>query len=161
MMLPRVGRHPHTEIESIDILLQASAHLLAGLKILGGAALLWMAYKCGRSALKPVRQTPQVVEQGVWFKRGLLLNLSNPKAVIAWMAALSMGLGTGDGHMQVVAATLGCMALGVLNYTGYAVAFSLTGVMAAYMRLRRWIDGILAGLFAVAGLGLLRSAFCR
>ncbi|NND41677.1 MAG: LysE family translocator, partial [Silicimonas sp.] len=30
-----------------------------------------------------------------------------------------------------------------------------------YQRLRRWIDGIVAGLFAVAGLALIRSAVSR
>ena len=93
--------------------------------------------------------------------RGLILNLSNPKAVVAWMAALSMGLGSGDNVTIVVTATLVCMALGFVNCAGYALMFSISGVMAGYRRLRKWIDGAAAGLFAVAGFGLLRSAFSR
>jgi len=91
----------------------------------------------------------------------LMLNLSNPKAVVAWMAALSMGLGVGDNTGHVIAATFVCMALGFLNYASYAMAFSLPGFMAGYRRLRRWIDGAVAGLFAIAGFGLIRSAFSR
>jgi threonine efflux protein len=98
---------------------------------------------------------------GRWFWRGLLLNLSNPKAVVAWMAALSMGLGQGTGTHAVAIATLICVGLGFVNYAGYALTFSLPGFMAGYRRSRRWIDGVVAGLFALAGLSLIRSALTR
>ena len=141
--------------------LQGSVHLLFALKIFGGMYLLWLAFQSGRAALKKtvsVRDTPS---KGRWFTRGLLLNLSNPKAVVAWMAALSMGLGVGDNNGHLTTATLVCIALGFLNYATYAMAFSMPGFMVGYKRLRRWIDGIAAGLFAVAGIGLIRSTFSR
>jgi threonine efflux protein len=93
--------------------------------------------------------------------RGLVLNLSNPKTVVAWMAVLSMGLGAGDNNWSVVAARLGCVALGFVNYAGYEMAFSRPGFMAGYRPLLRWIDGTVAGLFAMVGLGLIGSAFSR
>ncbi|MEM8852564.1 MAG: LysE family translocator [Pseudomonadota bacterium] len=141
--------------------LQASETALIILKILGGLYLLWLAVQSGRAAVKPTAAAPTRVSDGRWFLRGLILNLSNPKAVVAWMAALSMGLGVGDGSAHVFAATLVCVALGFANYAGYAMAFSLKGFMAGYQRLRRWIDGAVAALFAAAGLGLLRSAVTR
>ena len=145
----------------LGALLQGSASFLAGAKIFGGLYLVGLAYQSGRSALKAVKTVPAALRQGFWFRRGLALKLSNPKAVVVSMAALSMGLGTGDSNAQLIAATLGCMALGLLNYMGYALAFSFAGAMAAYERLRRWIDGVVAGLFAAAGLGLIRSALSR
>ncbi|XWN33215.1 MAG: LysE family translocator [Devosia sp.] len=141
--------------------LQASETALIALKVLGGLYLLWLAIQSGRSALKPSTAAPVCVSDGRWFVRGLVLNLSNPKAVVAWMAALSMGLGVGDGGAHVIAATLVCFALGFANYAGYAMAFSLSGFMAGYQRLRRWIDGAVAALFAAAGFGLIRSAISR
>ncbi len=141
--------------------LQSSVVLLTGLKVFGGLYLLWLAWQSWRSAITP--QTDQVAPagQGRWFIRGLILNLSNPKAVVAWMAALSMGMGTGDAVGALLTATLVCMALGFLNYAGHALAFSRAGFMRGYQRARRWIDGAVAALFAVAGLGLLRSALTR
>ena len=142
-------------------ILQGTASVLTGLKILGGLYLLWLAVQSGRSAMRRSHRAASLPDTGKWFWRGLLLNLSNPKAVVAWMAALSMGLG-GEGNTSIVAAaTLVCVVLGFANYAGYAMAFSLSGCMAGYKRLRRWIDGVVAGLFAVAGLSLLRSAFSR
>lgn len=100
-------------------------------------------------------------DRGRGFTHGLLLNLSNPKAVLAWMATLSLGLGHGSGAGQVIVATLLCSALGLMIYGAYALAFSTASAMGIYARIRRWVEGIVAGLFAAAGLGLLRSALDR
>jgi len=141
--------------------LQGSAVLLTALKVFGGLYLLWLAYQSWRSAKTAQTEVKVETRTQRWFARGLILNLSNPKAVVAWMAALSMGMGSGDGNALLVLATVLCMLLGYLNYAGHAFAFSFAGFMTGYARMRRWIDGAVAILFAAAGLGLLRSAFTR
>jgi len=145
----------------LGAILQTSAHLLTALKIFGGLYLLWLAFQSGRSALSGSENKAATVNQDRWLWRGLLLNLSNPKAVVAWMAALSMGMGADSGSGQVILATILCSVLGVLNYSFHALAFSLPHFMAGYQRFQRWIEGVVAGLFAVAGFGLIRSAFIR
>jgi len=145
----------------LGAVLQSSVYVLMTLKVLGGLYLLWLAYQSGRAALRPGALQPVSVTEGRWFYRGLLLNLSNPKSVIAWMAALSVGLDPGASLTSVAAATGLCMALGFVNNYFYTAVFSLSGVMATYSRIRRWVDGVVAGLFAVAGLGMIRSALAR
>jgi len=150
----------------LGAILQTTTHLLAALKVAGGLYLLWLAYGSARSAMRGVvAPTPGGEEtspsEGRWFVRGLVLNLSNPKAVVAWMAALSVGLGADDGLGSVAIATFGCMLIGFAIYAAYAAAFSSAAVMRGYARARRWIDGIVAALFALAGFALLRSAFAR
>lgn len=139
--------------------LQGSASLLVALKILGGLYLLWLAFQSARSAIKESEPGRLIENQTRWFMRGLVLNLSNPKAIVAWMAALSMGLGGGDRGGQVLVAMLVCVGLGVGNYAGYAFAFSLPGFMNGYQHWRKRIDGAVAALFCLAGIGLIRSAF--
>lgn len=142
--------------------LQASAWALSGLKLLGGAYLLWLAYQSAHSARRTSVQEPRMqIGKRRWFARGLMLNLSNPKAVIAWMATLSLGVTGTDSAWQVVAATVLCAALGFLIYLTYVLVFSTPAAMDVYVRARRWIDGVAAGLFAIVGLGLLRSAFAK
>ena len=141
--------------------LQGSMHLLTGLKIFGGLYLLWLAISAGRNAMKPVNVAEAALDGGRWFWRGLVLNLSNPKAAVAWMAALSMGMGSEDNSGHVITATLLCMGLGAMNYAAYAMTFSLPGFMALYRRLRVWIEGACAALFAIAGFGLLKTALSR
>ena len=148
-------------ITGMGAILQTSAVALAALKIVGGAYLLWLAYQSGRAALKGEEDAKRDPGNGLWFRRGLFLNLSNPKAVIAWMAALSMGFAGGEGTAQLIAAFVMCMAIGTANYFAHALLFSLPGAMAAYRRAGRWINGAVAALFSAGGFGLIRSAFVR
>lgn len=145
----------------LGVVLQASATALLVLKLFGASYLLWLAYHSARAAASPTQQDKKALSEGRWYIRGLLLNLSNPKAVVAWMAALSVGLGADDGLLQLAAITCFCMLIGVGNYVGHAFTFSISGVMDRYAKARRWIDGAVAGLFATAGFGLLKSAFGR
>ncbi len=145
----------------IGAILQTSEAILTALKVFGGLYLVWLAIQSGYSALAPSKTPAKVGPRGRWFVRGLVLNLSNPKAVVAWMAALSVGLGSGDAGSQLVVAVLLCAAIGFFNYFIHALAFSLSGFMSAYKRLHRWIDGAVAGLFAATGIGLVTSAVYR
>jgi len=77
------------------------------------------------------------------------------------MATLSLGVSHEHGPLQVIAATGLCVALGFLIYAGYVYIFSSNGAMQVYSRLRRTIDGVVAELFAFAGLGLIRSSLYR
>lgn len=145
----------------LGAILQASSHALIGLKILGGLYLLWLAFGAARSSARRQVTVANATDRRHGFRLGLLLNLSNPQAVFAWMATLALGLGSGSGGWQVVTATSLCIALGFLIYTLYALVFSTSGAMRAYARARRWIEGVVAGLFAIAGFALIRSAFIR
>jgi threonine efflux protein len=145
----------------VGAVLQSSLLVLTLLKVLGGLYLLWLAFQSGRSALRPETGTQVISEGRNWFLRGLLLNLSNPKAVVAWMAALSVGLDTTSDGGSLLVATAACAAIGFATYALYAVVFSIRGMMIGYMRFRRATEGTVAALFAVAGFGLIRSAFAR
>jgi threonine efflux protein len=118
----------------LGVVVQGTTVLLTLLKLFGGAYLVWLAIQSGRSAARRTEDTIVSVQKGGWFWRGLVLNLSNPKAVVAWMAALSMGLGQETDAQAVAVATVICAVLGLMNYTGYALTFSLPGFMAGYRR---------------------------
>lgn len=145
----------------LGVILQTSEFALVSLKLLGGLYLLWLAYQSAISAKTASANLKKPLKRGRWFYRGLILNLSNPKAVVAWMAALSMGLGVDDSTAQVAAATGMCFVIGFINYIGHAWVFSFSGAMSGYQRFRRWIEGVVASLFALAGFGLIRSALSR
>ncbi len=145
----------------LGALLQSSIYLLMALKILGGLYLLWLA---AASILSAKNTYLEKVDNGAnknWFLRGLLLNLSNPKTVIAWMAALSLGLNSDNSFYTVGAAFCVCLVVGFLSNVTYSVLFSMSGMMRLYQKAKRWVDGVVAGLLALAGFGLIRSAFAR
>jgi len=142
-------------------LLQASAGVLAVLKLIGGLYLLYLAWSSARSAVRSEDTEVKAEGAGRWFWRGVILNLSNPKSVIAWMAALSMGLDPEGSSLSVVLTTLVCVVVAFLNNLSYSLVFSMRGMMATYRRFRRWIDGVSAVLFSLAGFALIRSVFAR
>jgi threonine/homoserine/homoserine lactone efflux protein len=142
-------------------LLQTTAGALAVMKLIGGGYLLWLAWKSGWSAAIPDTRPAEQTGPGRWFWRGITLNLSNPKSVIAWMAALSMGLDPNGSLTSIIVTTLLCVAVAFLNNISYSLIFSMGGMMQVYRRFRRWIDGVSAALFAMAGVALIRSAFSR
>jgi len=141
--------------------LQASLSVLIAFKIFGAAYLFWLAWQSARSAMGSQPVAIAKIPNGNWYLRGFILNLSNPKCVIAWMAALSVGLDPSGSAASVVPAMLVCVFVAVTNNVFYSLVFSTGGMMLAYERSRRWIEGAVAGLFAGAGLGILKSAFSK
>jgi threonine/homoserine/homoserine lactone efflux protein len=146
-------------------IIQSSIYLLMALKVFGGLYLLRLAYLSAKETMKPNSANIEMIDENVsgknWFFRGVIMNISNPKTVIAWMAALSVGLGSSDGILSLVSGLVVCMIVGFATNAMYSICFSYRGVMNWYQRASRWINGVTSFLFSIAGIGLLRSAFNR
>lgn len=143
-------------------LLTHYAQLLQLLKIAGGLYLLYLAYKALRSALRKEEMLPETGKAAPrtlkqTFLLGYAIHLTNPKAIFAWLAIISIGL---PAHASIEAVGFivgGCLATGIAVFTGYALLFSTSGALAVYRRARRGIDGTMALLFGVAGVKLLTA----
>ena len=146
-------------------ILQSSIYLLMALKVFGGLYLLRLAYLSAKDTVKPNSASIETINENVsgknWFLRGVIMNISNPKTVIAWMAALSVGLGSNDGIFSLVSGLVVCIIVGFATNAMYSFCFSYRGVMNWYQRASRWVNGVTSILFSIAGIGLLRSAFNR
>ncbi|MBK0400060.1 LysE family transporter [Limibaculum sp. M0105] len=142
----------------LGALMLAWAPALGIVRIAGGCFLLWLAWRSAQSALRPAAAGGTASgakgARGM-FRQGLLLNLLNPKALLAWGAVIALGMPAGAGAAEFAAIVGVCSALGCAIYAGYAVLFSLAAVRAGYARARRWIDGVCAALFAAAGGALI------
>jgi threonine/homoserine/homoserine lactone efflux protein len=85
------------------------------------------------------------------------MHIANPKAILSWMAVMSLGLGQDASGGVLPAIIGGCAFLGVIVFGGYAVLFSTAPMIALYVRLRRGVEGAFSALFALAGFKLLAS----
>ena len=138
------------------------AQLLIVLKIGGGLYLLWLAFKAGKSAVRGAiageeRPNAPRASFGRLFRQGILMHVGNPKAILTWVAIMSVALKPDAAASTLPLIIAGCATLCVLVFGGYALLFS-TAVMAAfYRRIRRGLDALLACCFAVAGLKLVFS----
>lgn len=147
----------------ISVVLAAYAQALFVIKISGAVYLLYLAFRAGKSALKPVSDFTKTDAGGATpcyrslYRQGILMHIGNPKAIMAWIAIMSLGFRE-DAPAGILPAIVGgCAFLGIIVFGGYAVLFSTASMIALYARLRRWIEGVLAAVFALAGLRLLFS----
>lgn len=145
----------------VSAVLTEYAEALTLLKILGGAYLLFLAFKAARSALtsteKVEREIADAPALSGWrlYQRGLLMHLTNPKALLGWVATMTLGLGAQATPQTVAVILAGCAVLSVTIFCGYAIVFSTAPMVRAYRSARRWIEGTLALVYATAGLKLL------
>lgn len=131
-------------------------------KVIGGMYLLWLAFCAARSALSGtqfVATGDGSVEDSAWhyFKRGLAIHATNPKAALAWIAIVSIGLNQQATLINTAILLGGCALLGILTFGSYAMLFSTQFMVAVYRRCQRTIEVLMAALFGVAGVKLLTT----
>ncbi|WP_299726341.1 LysE family translocator [uncultured Tateyamaria sp.] len=146
----------------LSAILATYASALLVIKIFGGLYLLWLAYKSFKSAasrhdieakeLAGGRRTPFG-----YFQRGYIIQMTNPKAALAWIAIISLGLQKGAPLWVGAVIVLGTFALSILIHLLYAVTFSTPVMVRVYGKARRGIQAVLGTFFALAGLRLLTS----
>lgn len=122
----------------------------AALKIVGTVYLTWFAIALWRNADRPLPAAP--AGHGRGFRRGLLTNLSNPKAVFFIAAIFSTVLPA----MPQGAAALGLLAdhfaIELLWYGSVALMLTTAPVRAAYLRAKARIDRVSAAALALLAL---------
>ena len=138
------------------------AILLTAIKIAGGLFLLWLAYKAFRSAASAhdINATVSNDEgRGMmgYFLKGLTVQMTNPKAALAWIAIVSLGMQAGAPLWVAFVIVVGTTVLSVICHVLYALVFSTPPMVRIYAKGRRWVQGTLGFLFTFAGLKLLTS----
>ncbi|WP_416066542.1 LysE family translocator [Rhizobium sp. ZK1] len=147
----------------VSAILAQYAQALIVLKIAGGLYLMFLAYKAGKSAMTSDEKQGRAIDairpaSGFsLYRRGLLMHLTNPKALLGWIATMTLGLGPGATPATVAVILAGCAILSITIFCGYALVFSTAPMIRMYRHARRWIEGTLALVFGAAGMKLLLS----
>lgn len=146
----------------LTALLATYASALIVIKISGGLYLLWLAYKAIKSAASQHDIEAKELAGGKrtlsgYALRGFVVQMTNPKAALAWIAIVSLGLQVNAPLWVVAMIVIGTSILSVVIHGLYAIAFSTPIVMRAYSKARRFIQAILGVFFAAAGINLLSS----
>lgn len=144
-------------VAGVTAVLAQIAELMTVLRIVGAAYLAWLAVKAFRNAASPPRLVVQQVRRDSAWRTGLagfLLQISNPKAILFWLAIAGVG-GVGDAPP---AAIILFVAVAFVNsfvgHAGYALLLSSAPVRNAYLRARRWIEAGLGCFFLFASFKL-------
>lgn len=146
----------------LSAILSQYAIALTAIKIFGGFYLLWFAYKSFKSAASAHDIEAKTLDGGKrtpfgYAKSGYIIQMTNPKAALAWIAIISLGL-TENAPVWVGAAiVVGTFILSVIIHILYAVAFSTPFMVRIYGKARRGIQVTLGAFFTFAGIKLLTS----
>ncbi|PVZ86364.1 threonine export protein RhtC [Serratia sp. S1B] len=146
----------------LNLILQKMAWLHQIIMVAGGLYLCWMGWQLLRSArnhhLQPSESTERKVvlaKPGHSFIRGLLTNLSNPKAVIYFGSVFSLFVGEDVG----AGARWGLFTLITVEtlvwFSLVAVVFALPKMRRGYQRVVKWVDGLAGVLFTGFGVHLI------
>lgn len=146
----------------LSALLTRYATALVVLKTAGGLYLLWLAFKALRAAASPHDIEAVEVSAGgrsltSFYLRGLTVQMTNPKAIFAWIAVIALSLRPDPPLWVWFAVVGGGTTISALLHVVFAIAFSTRSMIRAYTAGRRWIQGVLGVFFAFAGIKMLTS----
>lgn len=139
----------------LNLVFAAAPALLWALKIVGGAYLLWMAWKMWRHAAEPLDldtagRPPRSAASA--FRLGLMTQLANPKPAVLF-SAIFVGTVPQGTAPWVYAALLAVVFLNETVWnTLVARVFSFERTRAGYISLKTLIDRAFGGMLALLGL---------
>ncbi|MEM9332856.1 MAG: LysE family translocator [Pseudomonadota bacterium] len=135
--------------------LEVFPYSLTAMRLIGGGYLLWLALKGLRAVFQDAPGTinpskSELTNLQAWM-RGLLVLLTNPKAVMMWAAVATFLFGAGLTAEQVLLfGPLGAIS-GFVIYGAYAFLFSTDLANRGYRKFSRWIELIFSASFGALG----------
>jgi threonine/homoserine/homoserine lactone efflux protein len=144
----------------VGLLLSQLAWAMTLLRLIGAGYLLYLAWGAFRKAAQPpavASVTPAIHGRASLFIAGLLMQITNPKAIVFWLAIASVGATEGGGAAVILAFVAGAWLISFACHGAWAVFLSARPIRAAYQRARRWIEGALGVFFTIAAYKLATS----
>ena len=141
----------------IGVVLADAAWAMTVVRWVGAAYLAWLAVGAFRKAATPPEiRVADVAPLPSWryFVMGMLLQVTNVKAIVFWIAIASVGATTGGGAGVILAFVAGAFVVSTTIHGAWALALSSNPVRTLYARARRWVEGALGVFFAVAAFKL-------
>lgn len=143
----------------LSIIFEKIVWLRQGLLIAGGLYLCWLGFQMLKSAFSKHEQSIKHIHLPqsayLFFMKGFLTNLSNPKAIIYFGSIFSLFLSNPHftHHHSLLLMLVSIETL--VWFTVVAFVFSLPVFREAYQNFAKWIDGIAGGVFTLLGVYLI------
>ena len=135
--------------QGLGLLLERVAWLSTVIRVAGACYLMWLAIKAWKRAVTPpaIEKGPATGPSGFFrcFGIGLAMQLTNPKAIVFWLAIAAVGA-TQNAPAGVVALfVFGAFIISLIGHAAYAVLLSSLPFRLAYEHGRRWIEAGIGG----------------
>lgn len=136
-------------------IMMANAWLFEVLRYAGALYLLYLALKSLRSAWIGGKAVPAPASGSAFFMKGLLIHLTNPKAILSWGSIYAIALVPGVGPSAVWFLFGALFLCSMAIFWGYGLLFSSGPIARGYARAKRWFELAFGLLFGAASLKLL------
>ena len=134
---------------------------LTAMKLAGGGYLLFLAVRGARAALRGtgprLRAGETMMSPVAAWRRGALVNITNPKAALMWSAVVTFLFGSGLSAIEVLAFAPAGALTATCVYGAYALLFSTGPARSAYGRFARAFEAVFAATFGMLGATLFFS----
>ena len=120
----------------LGAIMQTNAWVFELLRYAGALYLIYLSYRSLRSAMTPsetVVTSPGVGSYGVAYIRGLLIHLTNPKAILFFAALYSLAVPQATGFTGLVSVILFVGVISSIIFLGYAVLFATNAIRQYYV----------------------------
>ena len=144
----------------VGLLLSQIAWAMTVLKFLGAAYLLYLAYGAAKKAINPPEVTiadVKVESSARLFVKGYLLQVTNPKAIVFWIAIAAIGATSGGGLPVIALFIAGAWVISFLCHGAWSILLSAGHFRRLYARSRRSVEATLSVFFAFAAFKLATS----
>jgi threonine efflux protein len=143
----------------LGAIMLANAWIFEVIRYFGAAYLMYLAYKSARSAIssKEINVKSMTGNKRTLFTKGLLLHVTNPKAILFFGSLYSLGVPAGSSIQDLVIVISAVGIQSFIIFHGYAILFSSKAMTRFYLRLRRWFEGAFAVGFGAASFKILTA----
>ena len=143
----------------LGAIMLANVWVFEVIRYFGAAYLMYLAFKSAHSALPTKEIKVKSVSGGkpTLFAKGLLLHLTNPKAILFFGSLYSLGVPTGASLQDLAIVIVAVWFQSLIVFHGYAILFSSKTMTNLYLRLRRWFEGVFAIGFGAASFKILTA----
>lgn len=128
-------------------------------KIAGALYLFYLAFKSFTAAYKFQSNDPSKYAENKnlsgYYYSGLLLHLTNPKAIFGWLAVITLANVSNAPAHQSLVFVLGGVAISWIGHMLYPLLFSNQRVADTIARAGRWIKLVAGCTFSFVGLRLI------
>jgi threonine/homoserine/homoserine lactone efflux protein len=138
----------------------ANAWAVEILRYVGAAYLMFLGVKALKSAMSDKPMTQARAKSGslkTVFVKGMMLHITNPKAIFAWGAVFAIVVPPGSTPADIAYTFAALIAVSNVVFFGYALLFSTSAMVRGYQRMRRWFEFAFGILFGLAGLKILTA----
>jgi len=142
-------------------LLSTLPHFNGGIRLAGGAFLVWLGAGLLRRALRPAKDAgemrlPQTAQHdAAAFRTGLLTNLTNPKAWVFYLALFTLVLRPGTPLVSKVILNLVMFAISFAWYGSIALLIAHPRLRPRLVKLQPLVQGVCGVLLVLFGGRLL------